>query len=69
MRHLHRMAGLAAGLLLLLGATGARRTSIVATPHNLSVSGRGAIRSTTESEICIFDLATQACQRSFLTAK
>jgi len=54
MRHLHRIMNLAAGLLILLGATGARRTSIVDTPHNLSVSGRGAIRSTTESEICIF---------------
>jgi predicted CXXCH cytochrome family protein len=31
-----------------------RRTSIVETPHNLSVSGRGEIRSLTETRICIF---------------
>jgi predicted CXXCH cytochrome family protein len=42
-------------ILLTAGAAGAgTRSSIVDTPHNLSVSGKGEIRSTTETRICIF---------------
>lgn len=35
-------------------ATAGKRTSILDTPHNLSVSGRGEIKSMTETRVCIF---------------
>jgi len=40
--------------LLLLASPHARADSIVTSKHNLSVSGPGTIKSTTESDICIF---------------
>ena len=43
---------LTVGLPFLLGAGG--RSSIVTSPHNLSVSGPGVIKSVTETRICIF---------------
>lgn len=41
------------------------------TPQNLNISADDKLLflRKSESEICIFDLATHACQRSFLTAK
>ncbi|MCX6273571.1 MAG: NapC/NirT family cytochrome c [Bacteroidetes bacterium] len=41
-------------IILLCVVSGSRAQSIVNTKHNLSVSGPGSIKSTSESEICIF---------------
>ena len=43
---------LAVGLPYLIGA--GRKTSIINSPHNLSVSGPGTIKSMTETRVCIF---------------
>ncbi|HVT88701.1 MAG TPA: cytochrome c3 family protein [Tepidisphaeraceae bacterium] len=46
---------LISGLLFAFSATAmAQKTSIINSPHNLSAAGPGAIRATTEQEICIF---------------
>ena len=52
-RPIHRVAG---GLfcLLTLTAMGQNPQSIVFSKHNLSVSGPGSLRSSTEADICIF---------------
>jgi predicted CXXCH cytochrome family protein len=43
-----------AAMLVAGSAAAGQKTSIVDTPHNLSVTGKGEIRSTTESRICVF---------------
>ena len=52
----HTAAFIAAGLVALLGwpALTAHTASITASKHNLSATGPGTIKATTESEICVF---------------
>ena len=50
-----RPASIAIGIIALLASVGrAQQTSIIHSPHNLSASGPGAIRASSEQEICIF---------------
>ncbi len=44
--------------LLLAAATGASAQDIASTPHNLSTSGTGSVRATSENQICVFCHAT-----------
>jgi predicted CXXCH cytochrome family protein len=48
----HRLIFVA--LLVAGSALADTKTSIINTPHNLSVTGRGSIRSTTETRVCVF---------------
>ena len=52
-RRLHRVAG-ALFCLLALPVMGQNPQSIVFSKHNLSVSGPGSLRASTESDVCIF---------------
>jgi predicted CXXCH cytochrome family protein len=45
---------LAIGLLAAGSALAGTKTSVVDTPHNLSITGPGEIRSTNETRVCIF---------------
>jgi len=49
-----RLAGFLAALLLALSMASAQINSVVNSKHNLSVSGTGSVRSTSEQEVCIF---------------
>ncbi|MCL4222265.1 MAG: hypothetical protein KJZ65_12945 [Phycisphaerales bacterium] len=50
---MRRVAGVLAWAML-GSAAGAQFSSVVDSPHNLSTSGPGAIRATSEEEVCIF---------------
>ena len=49
-----KFPALAGFLLLAMNASGQNPNSIINSKHNLSTSGHGTVRSSTESEVCVF---------------